>query len=460
MASQASFASATFRDPAGSLRIVGDRVLRTVHRDFAEDCLSFLRSSVAQAWIASGRLIDTRVIEQAPGEELELEHERVFFASYPWEWTPGQWTSAAELTLDFAELQLAIGRILKDATPLNVLFQGPKPVFVDVLSSEVRDLESPLWLAYGQFVRTFLLPLAACKYLGWPLASSLMRRDGYQPSDLYPHLSTLERCWGPLFRMVTMPHLLEKINSVPSSRQLRQRPELAASLHRRRLRSLRKTLHSVAPRPTESRWSEYSQTADHYAAADRAQKREFLERVLSRVRPKNVLDIGANTGVYSRVAAEFGARVVVWDTDVAASERNWQSAVAANLPILPLVADVARPTPALGWRNAESASLLERARGRFDCVMMLGVIHHLLLAEQIPLDEIVRLTAELATRWAIVEWVPPSDPRFIDLCRGRDAIYSHLNERAFLNCFAQEFSPALRKQLSNGRVLFFLVRNS
>jgi hypothetical protein len=127
---------------------------------------------------------------------------------------------------------------------------------------------------------------------------------------------------------------------------------------------------------------------------------------------------------------------------------------------LPLVADVARPTPALGWRNAESASLLERTRGRFDCVMMLGVIHHLLLAEQIPLDEIVRLTAELTTRWAIVEWVPPSDPRFVDLCRGRDALYSHLNERAFLNSFSRAFSPGLRKQLSNGRVLFFLVRNS
>jgi SAM-dependent methyltransferase len=263
-----------------------------------------------------------------------------------------------------------------------------------------------------------------------------------------------------LFGLVTIPHLLEKRNSIQPSRRLRQRPELAASVHRRRLRSLRKVLHSVAPKLATSRWSEYSQTADHYAAEDRAQKREFLQRVLSRLKPKSVLDIGANTGEYSRIAAELGARVVAWDTDVAASERNWKLAAAAGLPILPLVADVARPTPALGWRNAESASLLERTRGRFDCVMMLGVIHHLLLAEQIPLDEIVRLTAELTTRWAIVEWVPPSDPRFVDLCRGRDALYSHLNERAFLNSFSRAFSPGLRKQLSNGRVLFFLVRNS
>ena len=91
-----------------------------------------------------------------PGEIL-LEHPRVFFPSYPWEWTPDAWVAAGGLTLDLCEALLGQGLILKDATPLNVLFEGTRPVFVDVLSIDARDPASPLWLAYAQFVRTFLL---------------------------------------------------------------------------------------------------------------------------------------------------------------------------------------------------------------------------------------------------------------------------------------------------------------
>jgi len=182
----------TFRDPAGSLRMTGDRVLRRVRPDHAEHALRFLESDLARQWVQQGRLIETRFLP-GPDHELTLEHPRVFFPSYPWEWTPSAWMSAAELTLDLCEALLERGLILKDATPLNILFRGTQPVFVDVLSVDARDPESPLWLAYGQFVRTFLLPLAAYKFLGWPLSSTIHKRDGYEPADLAPYLSRWQR---------------------------------------------------------------------------------------------------------------------------------------------------------------------------------------------------------------------------------------------------------------------------
>lgn len=452
--------AATFRDPAGSLRIDDERVLRTVHAEYAEDCLSFLGSELAQSWVANGRLVETRVLSSGPGEELELEHQRVFFPSYPWEWTPGQWIAAAELTLDFAEQQLSIGRVLKDATPLNVLFEGSRPVFVDVLSTEARELENPLWMAYGQFVRTFLLPLAANKYLGWPLAASLGRRDGYEPRDLYPYLSIWTRLQPAVFAHITLPFLLEKKNANNgSSGKLKQRADVALYMHRRRINHLRRALRAFTPKMGDSKWSAYPENASHYSSTDRGEKREFIERILYTAKPAHVLDIGANTGEYSRLAAQAGANVVAWDTDVAAAEQNWRGACEARFPILPIIADAARPTPALGWQNAETSSLLDRARGRFDLVMMLGLIHHLLLIDQIPMAEIARLVNEFTTRWAVVEWVPATDVRFRKLCRGRDSLYAHLDERAFLRSFTQYFEPVARKPLSNGRILFFLLRN-
>jgi SAM-dependent methyltransferase len=454
----------TFRDPSGSVRIVGDRVLREVRPERAEAALGFLQSEAARDWVKQGRLIETRFI---PGEngDLTLEHPRVFFPSYPWEWTPSAWIAAADLTLDLCDGLLEQGLILKDATPLNVLFRGAQPVFIDVLSVDERDPASPLWLAYGQFVRTFLLPLAAHLYLGWPLAASIEKRDGYEPADLAPWLSLWQRGREPFRSLVTLPLMLETSGGKSAQNtRVRQSPEVALPVVRRNLGALRGHLRGLerglesrlGPGQRGSRWSDYAHSADHYSEEDQKLKRQFVHDALRAAAPRHVLDLGANSGVYSRIAAECGARVVAWDTDLQATEQNWREARRLNLEIAPLIANPARPTPAAGWRNAESLALLDRARGRFDCVMMLGLIHHLLLSEQIPLAEIASLLRELTTSWAIVEWVPATDPRFVDLMRGRDELYGHLDEPAFARAVETHFGVVLREALPNGRVLFLL----
>jgi 2-polyprenyl-3-methyl-5-hydroxy-6-metoxy-1,4-benzoquinol methylase len=450
---------ATFRDPAGSLRIQGEQVLRTVHPRYAAESLRFLHSDLARRWIDQGHLVASQVVSAEEDQPLVIRHPRVFFPSYPWEWTPGQWVAAGELTLELSTQLLHQGWILKDATPLNILFDGSRPVFVDVLSIERRDPSSPLWLAYGQFARTFLLPLAAYKYLGWPLAATLNRRDGYEPGDLYPHLPALERWSAPLRSLITLPFLLESRKRGTGARHmLRQEPAIAAAVLERNLKGFAKTLHALEPKEHGSRWSEYQTSADHYSDQDRQRKSEFVRRAMELLVPKSVLDIGGNTGQYSRIAAAAGARVVAWDTDLASSDRSWKEASEAGLPILPLVADVARPTPAVGWCNGESLTLLDRARERFDCVMMLGILHHLLLADQIPIADVATLVVSLTRRSCILEWVPKTDPRYIDLCRGRDELYQHLNEDLFVEQFSRYFTVEAREELSNGRVLFLFEK--
>lgn len=447
---------ATFRDPAGSLRLAGDRVIRRVNESQAQAAIEFLQSDLAQEWVEQGRLIESHFASRE-GDVLTLEHPRVFFPSYPWEWTPSAWMAAAELTLDLCEALLERGCILKDATPLNVLFRGTTPVFVDVLSVERRDPESPLWLAYAQFVRTFLLPLAAYKYLGWPLAASMQKRDGYEPADLAPYLGKVQRWREPFRSLVTMPMALEKNGGrAAQDTRVRQKPEAALAVVRRNLAALRQHLRGLEPEQRKSRWSGYPQNADHYSSEDQERKQRFVREALIDAQPNKVLDLGANTGLYSRIAAARGADVVGWDTDLEATEQNWREADRLKLPVTALLANPARPTPAMGWRNAENLSLLDRTRGRFDCVMMLGLIHHLLLAEQIPLEEIAGLLRELTTNWAIVEWVPAGDPRFQDLLRGREELYGHLDEAAFAQAVARHFTTVLREALPNGRVLFLL----
>ena len=172
---------ATFRDPAGSLSFEDHQVIRRIDPSARASVLDLLESNFCIAMQQRGDLIGAE-IDDGRGQ-LCLRHPMIAIPTYPWEWTPSQWLAAAELTLDLCEQALADGWILKDATPLNVLFSDCRPIFVDIPSFERRDKHSSIWLAYGQYVRTFLLPLLMNRMLSWPLSLSVFKRDGYEPTD-------------------------------------------------------------------------------------------------------------------------------------------------------------------------------------------------------------------------------------------------------------------------------------
>jgi SAM-dependent methyltransferase len=457
MSSRLSIAEGTFRDPAGRLYHEGDRILREIYPQHVASVTAWIESPLARHWMQQHRVVSTVVLAPSSAQPALLEHERVFFPTYPWEWAPSQWIDAASLTLDLCEEALEDGFILKDATPLNILFSGSQAVFVDVLSFVRRDPQCPLWMAYAQFVRTFLLPLCAYAYCGWPLSATLQTRDGYEPADLAPYLSTLKLWRRPLRSLVALPMLFEKNRRVLAHNP-RGSEEVSLFTLRRLLGTTRALLHSLAPSRRISRWSRYTETACHYEPADHSAKQAFVRNALGRIRAHHVLDVGANTGVYSGIAAETGSHVVAWDTDVQATDLNWQAARNGGLSILPMVADFARPTPAVGWRNRESTSLLERARGQFDCVMMLGILHHLLVADQIPLAALIAQLWEISNRWAIVEWIPAEDAQFEGLCRGRQELYRELNEGYFIHRLSLAFNVIERGLLRNGRSLWLLER--
>lgn len=456
----------TFRDPAGQLSLHADYALRRVRPAAAEEALSFLRSPLRLALEREGDLVASEILkagsipQEAEGE-LWLRHPRIDPISYPWEWTPAQWRAAAELTLRIAGKAIRAGWVLKDATPLNVLFSGARPVFVDVLSFEKRDPHATVWLAYGQFVRTFLLPLVAAKYLAWPLQTTLFWRDGYEPATLYRALPRWRRLTPALLDVVTLATLYEGKSGKakkPQPRSSASDPELAAHILEKRLARLGRQIRAMAPKEEKSEWSRYEQSASHYRQADVDRKRQFVSGVLERWRPARVLDIGANTGTYSLLAADAGAEVVSLDSDSAALESLWRAAFAQGKPITALVANIARPTPAAGWNNREQLSLLDRLQGKFDLVLLLAVIHHLLLREQVPLAHIAGLCAALTRRWLLVEWVPPSDPMFQEWLRGRDDLYGQLAESDLDQAVAPFFVRIDRCALENGRVLLLFER--
>ncbi len=453
--------SATFRDPAGSLSFEDDLVVRRIGASARVAVLDFLDSPFCVAMQQRGDLIAAEIDDS--GGTLILRHPKIPIPTYPWEWTPSQWLAAADLTLALCEEALAEGWILKDATPLNILFSGPRPIFVDILSFERRDPHSSIWLAYGQYVRTFLLPLLMNRMLSWPLALSLFKRDGYEPADCHAALSWSQRLSRDAFWPITLPTLLDRRKNADAAaaKKRPQRimdPEVTANVLKRALKDLRRRTRKALPANASSEWSEYQGTLTHYTAEQSKQKLEWVRRALAQSQPTRVLDIGANTGEFSALAAEMGAQVVALERDQSSADRLFQMARQRNLSIQTIHADIARPTPAVGWENAESVALLPRFEVQFDLVLMLAVIHHLVLMEQIPLPAILALCHRLTRNHLIIEWVPVEDPMFQSLMRGRDSLYGLLTEADLLAACAGRFQMLERLALENGRVLFLFEK--
>ena len=457
----------TFRDPAGSVEIRPDGAYRSVRAPFDTEILAFLASPIATELVEQGRLVASEVLTPPSAETLVLRHPRISFQSFPWEWAPGLWLSAAELTLNLCIDLVQEGWLLKDATPLNVLFQGTQPVFVDVLSIERIDPLRPIWLAYGQFVRTFLLPMLAYSRLGWPLQASVTRRDGYEPEDIYSALTWPARLRQPALSAVTLPSLLANKKLLANDKKMQAEslasrsvsdPDLARQIVLKTLTGLLSQMRKITPGHRSSTWSDYAETATHYNDEDHARKRSFVTDALAAAQPMRVLDVGCNTGIYSNLAADTGAEVVSIDTDLQAVDRLCANLKGSSRNILPLCVDLAHPTPAAGWENREYASFLSRSTGHFDTVMMLAVLHHLLLRNQIPMDRIATLCSSLTTQHLILEWVPPTDPKFQALLRGRGTIYSHITEAAFRKAFGEFFTTVNELALANGRIMLHLQK--
>jgi SAM-dependent methyltransferase len=390
---------------------------------------------------ASGEL--KSILRSHPGAAV-FEHERIPFASYPQEWPPEMLWEAGRLTLELGRAALGEGYGLKDATPHNILFRGSEAVLVDALSFERRDPGDPVWKPCGQFIRSFLLPLLANRRWGIPLADIFTtHRDGLEPEEVY-RLCRPWELWHPrMLSLVSIPTWLSR--RAGPDHQAIYKPRVLGDTEKARyilesvFNRMSRALDSLRPAAgRRSTWSGYMGTHSYEDPAFAAKER-FVKEALGELKPARVLDAGANTGHFSALAAQAGAAVVAIDLDPVCVGEAWRRAREKKLNILPLVVNLARPSPATGWQNRECRSFLERATGAFDGVLMLALLHHLLVTERIPLGEILELAAQLTTSLLVIEFVAPQDAMFRRLTRGREELHAALDEKAFAAACAAHF---------------------
>jgi hypothetical protein len=447
--------ASSFRDPAGFVFRRGGVLYRAIREPGRPDYDALMSSGLYEELVAARLLVphEEASAREALGDAYKtIRPEEVPFVSYPYEWSFSQLQDAGLATLEIEKRALRRGMSLIDASAYNIQFLRGAPVLIDTLSLR-RSVEGGPWPAYRQYCQHFLAPLALMALRdvrlsqllrvhidGIPLdlASSLLPRRSRLRLSLFLHLHlharSQKRYEGREFagprRTISRQARLGLVDSLESgTRKLRWRAE-------------------------GTEWADYYRDTN-YTAEGLADKRRAVETFVADVRPKTVWDLGANVGTFSRAAASSGAHVVSFDIDPACVERNYLRVRAEKeTSVLPLLLDLANPSPAAGWENMERLSLLER--GPADAVLALALIHHLAIGNNVPLDRAARFFAR-AGRSLLIEFVPKSDPQVERLLVTRADIFDRYTQEEFERAFGGFFEIRRRLSLAgSGRTLYIM----
>lgn len=458
-----SVEAGSFRDPRGRIFYVGNRVLRTVMPMAVEDFDYVRASGLIESLQSDSKLVGESLVKrtdlgaEADGAAYVLEHPRIPFISYPYEWPFSALKSAALLHLEIQQSALQKGVSLTDASAYNVQFVGPNPIFIDSLAFR-RYSDGEFWAGHRQFCEQFVNPLLLRAYTG--LAHNAWFRgglEGISAEDLSRVLPWRSRwSWNVLTQVILQARLQGGASSGAAARRTKDR-KLPKIGFEQMLHGLRKWIAKLEPKAdTTTVWQDYAGD-NSYEDAEAKQKREFVAAFSKVVKPGLLFDVGCNTGDYSLVALENGAGMAIgFDFDQGALELGFQRAASSGANFLPLLLDAANPSPELGWRQSERMGLQQRTRG--DAVIGLALVHHLAIAKNLPLQGVIDWLIDMAPQ-GVLEFVPKQDPMVQRLLQLREDLFADYNEQTFVDCLQARARIVTSSVVSaSGRTLYWFDR--
>jgi hypothetical protein len=437
----------SFRDPSGFLFKENNQLFRQINQVYKDD-FDLLNSSGLYPKLIKKKMliphVEMETISPAANDCYKIiQPELIHFISYPYEWSFSQLKDAALLTLSIQKMALSFGMSLKDATAYNIQFHQGAPILIDTLSFEKYEEGSP-WVAYRQFCQHFLAPLALMSKVDIRY-NQLFRiyMDGI-PLDLCSHVLP----WSSHLNLglLTHIHLHASAQQRYSGKQVKA-PGPGASMNKMSMlgliQNLENTVKNLTWKPAGTEWADYYQGTNYSDDAFET-KKAIISELVHQLNPAKIWDLGANTGVFSRLAVDIpNCHIVSTDIDPAAVEINYQEGKRLkNRSILPLVIDLTNPSPSIGWNNEERTSLVQR--GPADLVLALALIHHLAISNNLPLEDVAEFMARVG-HFLVIEFVPKEDSQVQKLLTSRKDIFPNYTLDGFIAAFSTCFT--LRQQI-------------
>jgi hypothetical protein len=444
---------ASYKDPSGFIFQASGKFYRQVNKIYSGHYELLIKSGL-YSFLQQKKLLlaHEEVAENILHSNdwyLTLLPEQVPFISYPYEWCFEQLKDAALLTLEIVKHSIDKGMILKDATPYNVQFLHGRPVFIDTLSFEKYDPSLP-WIAYRQFCESFLFPLLLSHYHKTNIQPYLSSYPDGVPvnitAKLLPWKSRLNA--GVWLHVFLQNKLSKKPNNTGSTTSFSKNKFFNLISH---LQGIIRDLSNT----DKTEWSNYY-TESISSQLYLEKKEDIINNLLQKLEGKKLLDLGANEGFFSNLAAAKNFDVTAIDKDDQCINTLYKRIKEENITnILPLCMDLMNPSPASGFANNERASFGERIHA--DAIMALALVHHLAIGYNLSLSKIAEYFYGLSDQ-LIIEFVPKEDEKVQLLLRNKKDIYPEYTREHFENVFRKRFVITEKVPVPDSNRIIYLMK--
>lgn len=377
-----------FLDPIGRVFRLDGEYFRAVYPDQVQGVDRLFRDCVIRDLVAENLLIPTwRSDLKVDGYGATLAMQKVHWNVPPDTWPRRVLRDAALTWITINERLLPHGLGLIDSHLGNLVLSGRCiPRWVDLGS--IATVTNPL-MGIQEFFRCMLHPLQMlARGASLERTARLLIRDGGVTPEEHRQLLGLVRFRAPLIAILGgSGHLCR------SARSLAKR---SIGIGRKRLlTSLRRAIERVNPSPSEKFWTDYRAGIPlvgmpGYQLPPESNRIATIAELISRVKPATVLDVGANDGFFSALAAQQGAAVLAADTDDGALDKFvcWARTVPMDL------------------QAAASVAAFPNLSQKAELVLGLALVHHVAITQQFKFHSIARSFAELSTKALITEFMP------------------------------------------------------
>ena len=449
--------NSSFRDRSGFLFYYENEIYRIINFSYKKQYEKFMNSELYQKLEEKNLIITHSEIENL---DIDCDYykiikpEKIPFISYPYEWSFSQLKDAALLTLRIQKAAMKYGMTLKDGSAFNIQFHNGHPIFIDTLSFEIYE-EGQIWKPYKQFCQHFLAPLALIskKDVRLNLLSKIFI-DGI-PIDLAAKL--LPKTTFGNFGLMAHIHAHAKSQKHYEDKDAKiKQKTLSKRSFEGLIESLKSSIEKMTWNVDSTEWGDYYSDTN-YTEKSFEEKKQFISLAIDQVKPKLVWDMGANTGVFSRLASTKGINTISYDIDPLAVEKNYLlSSQNSEQNILPLILDLTNPSSGIGWNHDERMSIIQR--GPADMVFALALVHHLAISNNVPLNKLAEFFSQIS-KFLIIEFVPKSDSQVKRLLLTRDDIFENYDEKNFEIEFSKFFKIINSKKILDSERTIYIMEN-
>jgi SAM-dependent methyltransferase len=401
----------SFRDVSGRMFTWKGRSFTAISSEFSDLYSQLFDKGIVDQLIKRNLLIETSITDhQVDGYEIVLEHKKIPFITYPFEWPREMLKRASLLEIDLEIALAEFDLTLKDASSYNVLFDGTKPYHFNICSIQKYNDESKFFQAYENYYASCILPIKAMESgKDWVSRKHLI--------DLGVRIGNEEKNFRTASNKLTntmIQNLPEKLQDIVLNQTSNLRKKIVSSSKMRikRLNSIRQKIdnsqfpagHTVYSDYYHTSWAQFTSFQDRTNWTD---KQINYAQIIGNLPISTILDIGCNRGWYSQLAASYGHKVVSVDIEVTSLDKLFHDACEQGMDILPLFISISNPTPGYGVGNKAMPPAIERLSA--DVVIAFALMHHLVFAQKLEFDQIVEGLTAFCKKKLLVEFIPLED---------------------------------------------------